>query len=341
MMNSMEWYASYMGILKTGATVTPLNFRFASADIKYAADVTKCKAFLLGDQFIGRVEPIMKEMDYCKHFICLGANVPSQFKSYNEIVEKGDSTPILADTKDDDMAELMFTSEPPERRNPCAIPTRRSSISASAMPSLITRATTASISPLIPSITAARSSSPSPAISRRARCSWPWRRKPEFYLKAIADEKCTGGWNTVPTWSDVINAIKTGQVDLKNYDLSALRHIEIGAQPVPYVLLEDSKKIFPNLPIANIYGITEGGGGGTLNCYDEDIMRKPGSIGKATAFMEAKIVDGDGNRLTGSKVGELLLKGPRLMKEYAFKPGDDRQDDQGRLALHGRPRIRG
>ena len=40
MMNCMEWYASYIAVLKTGATVTPLNFRFASADIKYAADVS-------------------------------------------------------------------------------------------------------------------------------------------------------------------------------------------------------------------------------------------------------------------------------------------------------------
>ncbi len=31
MMNCMEWYASYIAVLKTGATVTPLNFRFASA----------------------------------------------------------------------------------------------------------------------------------------------------------------------------------------------------------------------------------------------------------------------------------------------------------------------
>jgi len=49
MMNSIEWYVAYMAVLKTGATVTPLNFRFASSDIKYAADVTKCKVFILGD----------------------------------------------------------------------------------------------------------------------------------------------------------------------------------------------------------------------------------------------------------------------------------------------------
>jgi len=89
-MNCMEWHASYIAVLKTGATVTPLNFRFASNDIKYAADVTKCKAFILGDGFVPRVEPIMKDMDYCKHYICLGDNVPSGMKSYKEIVDKVD-----------------------------------------------------------------------------------------------------------------------------------------------------------------------------------------------------------------------------------------------------------
>ena len=49
-------------------------------------------------------------------------------------------------------------------------------------------------------------------------------------------------------------------------------------------------------------------------------MRKPGSIGKATVFMEAKVVDTRARDCPGGKVGELLLKGPRLMKEYAFNP---------------------
>jgi acyl-CoA synthetase (AMP-forming)/AMP-acid ligase II len=40
MTNSIEWYVAYMAILKTGGAVTPLNFRFAAGDIKYAADST-------------------------------------------------------------------------------------------------------------------------------------------------------------------------------------------------------------------------------------------------------------------------------------------------------------
>ena len=110
MMNSIEWYVTYMAVLKAGAVISPLNFRFASGDIKYACDVTKSKVFILGDGFVPRVEPIMKEMGYVKQYICVGDNVPASMKSYKEIMEKGDATNILVETKDDDMAELMFTS---------------------------------------------------------------------------------------------------------------------------------------------------------------------------------------------------------------------------------------
>ncbi len=320
MMNCMEWYASYIAVLKTGATVTPLNFRFASADIKYAADVTKCKVFMFGEQFNARVEPIMKEMDYCKNFICLGDTVPAGTKSYKEILEKGDATPYCLEAADDDMAELMFTSGTTGAPKP--VSHTHSSLFYIGIGNALTynegyNSVYLSPHPFYHSGTLFLSF---PCYIAAGKVLMTMETQPEFYLRSMADEKCTGGWNTVPTWSDVINALKTGQINLKDYDLSALRHIEIGAQPVPYILLEDSKKFFPNLPIANIYGITEGGGGGVTNCYDEDIMRKPGSIGRATAFMEAKVIDSEGKELPAGGVGELILKGPRLMKEYAFNP---------------------
>ena len=92
----------------------------------------------------------------------------------------------------------------------------------------------------------------------------------------MADEGCTGGWVSVPTWSDVIQAIKDGRIDPQAHDISKVRHIEMGAQPVPRVLIEESKRIFPSLGIGVNYGITEGGGGGTTHLYAEDTTRKSG-----------------------------------------------------------------
>jgi acyl-CoA synthetase (AMP-forming)/AMP-acid ligase II len=320
MVNNIEWYITYMAVLKTGAVISPLNFRFASADIKYACDVTKSKVFILAEQFVPRVEPIMKEMKYCKSYICVGDKVPKSMKDYSKIIAKGDKKPVLKEMKDDDMAELMFTSGTTGAPKP--VSHTHGTLFWIGIGNALTYGLGYSTVYLAPhpfyhSGTLFLSF---PCFIAAGKILMPMELQPENYLRSIADEKCTGGWNTVPTWSDLLAAIKSGQINLKNYDLSALKHIEIGAQPVPYALLEDSKKIFPGLPIANIYGITEGGGGGLTNCYDEDIMRKPGSIGKATAFMEAKVIDSKGKELPAGGVGELVLKGPRLMKEYAFNP---------------------
>jgi acyl-CoA synthetase (AMP-forming)/AMP-acid ligase II len=79
------------------------------------------------------------------------------------------------------------------------------------------------------------------------------------------------------------------------------------------------KRLLP-FKTGNIYGITEGGGGGSFNLYDEDVLDKPGSIGKPTFGVEAKVVDFEGKEVPVGEVGELIFKAPRLMKEYYKNP---------------------
>ncbi len=320
MMNSIEWVIAYFAVLKTGATVTPLNFRFASSDIKYAADVTKCKAFILGDGFLPKVQPIQKDMPYIEKYICVGENVPSDMVSFKEIMEKGDPTNVLEDVEEEDMAELMFTSGTTGPPKPVCH-THRSLFFIGIGNALTYNEgyETVYLAPH-PFYHSGSLFLSFPSYIAAGKVLMPMELKPESFIKSMADEKCTGGWTTVPTWSDLINAIKDGKINPKDYDLSNLRYVVVGAQPVPQVLFEDTKRIFPWLKTGNIYGITEGGGGGLTNLYDEDVFRKPGSIGKPTVFMDAKIVDDEGKEVPPGTVGELLLKGPRVMKEYAFNP---------------------
>lgn len=318
LMNSLEWYIAYMAVLKIGAVISPLNFRFASGDIKYACDVTRTRTFILGEQFLPRVLPIRDEIPYCRHFIVLGDNVPEGFNSLGDILAGGDPSPALVDIEDEHTAELMFTSGTTGAPKP--VSHSHGTLFWIALGNALTynegfNSNYLAPHPFYHSGTMFLSF---PSFVAAGKILMPMELAPKQLLQSIVEEKCTGGWLTVPTWSDVISAIKAGEIYIHDYDLSSLRHIELGAQPVPFVLLEDTKKIFPNLPIGNIYGITEGGGGGLTNCYDEDILRKPGSIGRPTAFMEAKIADSELNEMPAGQVGELLLKGPRLMKEYAF-----------------------
>ena len=320
MMNSIEWYVTYMAILKTGATITPLNFRFATADIKYAADVVRSKVFMLDDTFVPKVEPVIKDLSYVNRYVCVGNNIPSSMTSYKEIIDKGDRSEVMVETADDEMAELMFTSGTTGAPKPVCH--AHKTLFYIGMGNALTFGEgyeTVNIAPH-PFYHSGSLFYSFPCYMAAGRVLIAQDLAPQGLIQSIAEEKATGGWISVPIWSDIINMIKSGAMDISGYDFSNLTYIATGAQPVPTVLLEDSKKIFPKLKMFNSYGITEGGGGGTVALYDEDLFRKPGAIGKPTAFMEVKIVDNDGNTQPPGKVGELLLRGPRLMKEYAYNP---------------------
>ena len=176
---------------------------------------------------------------------------------------------------------------------------------------------------------------------------------PKWIMEALAEERGTDILFVVPIAVAILNAIRDGKLKLEDYDLSSWRYMEIGAQPVPFDVM---KRLVETLPVgvSNIYGITEGGGGGLFNLYPEDVLRKPGSIGKPTFGVEGKIVDFDGRELPPGEVGELIFSTPRMMKGY-FKneemtldslkdgwlyTGDLLQDRRRRLFLHCRPEER-
>jgi acyl-CoA synthetase (AMP-forming)/AMP-acid ligase II len=142
---------------------------------------------------------------------------------------------------------------------------------------------------------------------------------PKWIIEAIAEEKGTDVLFVVPIAVAILNAVANGEINLDDYDLTSWRYMEIGAQPVPFDVM---KRLVETLPCgcSNIYGITEGGGGGLFNLYPEEVLHKPGSIGKPTFGMDAKIVDFDDTELPAGEVGELLLKTNRMMKGYYQNP---------------------
>ncbi|MDO9534663.1 MAG: class I adenylate-forming enzyme family protein [Bacillota bacterium] len=320
-MNSLEWVVTFHAILRVGAAAVPLSFRFASADIQYAAAACSPKAFILDEGFLSKVEPIKKEMGSISSYICIGDNVPEGMTSYHDIIKTGDPADILVDVQREDPAELMFTSGTTGPPKPVCQshdtlyqigignaltfslgyetvyfnphPFYHSGSFFLNFPSYLAGGTTIILTEL---------------------------NDPKYLLDTICEEKVNDGQVSVPTMSDLVNAIKKGVIDITKYDLSHFTgSMFVGAQPVPSSLFQDMKKIFP-FKTGNIYGITEGGGGGLTNLYDEDVLTKPGSIGKPTFNVETRIVDENGKDVSVGEVGELIIYGPRNMKEYFRNP---------------------
>ena len=51
MMNSIEWLPIYFGILKAGAIVVPLNYRYTADEIKYCLEKADCSMLIFGPDY--------------------------------------------------------------------------------------------------------------------------------------------------------------------------------------------------------------------------------------------------------------------------------------------------
>ena len=71
--NSINWLEAYFASMATGAWVVPLNFRFASDDLKYCANVAEPVAFILDEEYAKLVSGISSEFPTIKHYICIGS----------------------------------------------------------------------------------------------------------------------------------------------------------------------------------------------------------------------------------------------------------------------------
>lgn len=319
-MNSLEWIVTFHAILRVGATVVPLSFRFASADIKYAALACNPSAFIFDERFIPKIEPIREEMGSIRSFICIGDQVPQNMVSYDSMIKNGDLSEILVSVDKNDPAELMFTSGTTGPPKPvCQAHDTLYQIGISIALTYSLGHETVYLNPHPFYHSGSFFLNLAPYLAGGTTLILPDSSDPKFLLEATCDEKVTDGQVAVPAMADLVNAIKKGEIDITNYDLSHLKNMHVGAQPVPSSLFRDIKQIFP-FDTGNMYGITEGGGAGSTHLFDADILTRPGSIGRPTFNIETRIVDDSGNDVGVGKVGELLLRGPRIMKEYYKNP---------------------
>jgi acyl-CoA synthetase (AMP-forming)/AMP-acid ligase II len=142
---------------------------------------------------------------------------------------------------------------------------------------------------------------------------------PRWILDAISEEKVTIVWLLVPWAMDLLFAIESGELKLKNYQLDQWRLMHIGAQPVPSSLINEWQKIFPDHQYDTNYGLTESTGPGCIHLGMAN-MHKVGAIGVPGFDWEFQIVDDRLSPVPPGTPGELILKGPGVMKEYYRNP---------------------
>jgi len=321
MMNCIEWLPAYFGILRTGAWAVPLNFRFSAQDIKLCAGIAEGKAMIFGEEFIGRVNEIKADLPAIESYYFVGPDEvrPEYAEKYEDALEKNSPLNPEVEIRIEDEAGLYFTSGTTGTPKPILL-THRNLESACITENRHHNQTHEDNFLCIP-----------PLYHTGAKMHWFGSFivgskavilkgvKPEWILEAISEEKVTIVWLLVPWAQDILLAIENGDVKLSDYNLDQWRLMHIGAQPVPPSLIRNWKKVFPHHDYDTDYGLSESTGPGCVHLGVENI-HKVGAIGVPGFDWECQIVDELRIPVPQGKTGELMVKGPGVMKEYYKNP---------------------
>jgi len=319
LMNCIEWLPIYFGVLKSGAIVVPLNFRYSSEEIRYALDLADVSMLIFGPEFTERLQAITGAIPKVRGMFYVGGNCPAFAEGYEELA--GSRVRSAPDIKisDDDDAAIYFSSG--TTGFPKAIlHTHLTLVTACKVEQNHHSQTRDDIFMCIP-----------PLYHTGAKMHWFGSFlvggaavllrgiRPKWILETAASEKATIVWLLVPWAQDILDAIESGEVSLDDYDLSAWRLMHIGAQPVPPSLIHRWKKYFPNHEYDTNYGLSESSGPGAVHLGVENI-HKVGAIGKAGYTWKTKIADEQGVEVKRGEIGELLLSGVSVMRCYYRDP---------------------
>ncbi|MCL2766168.1 MAG: AMP-binding protein [Peptococcaceae bacterium] len=319
--NCLEWLPIYFGTLRTGALAVPLNFRFTAAEIEKCLKVSEAKVLIYGPEFIERVQTILPEFQNKLRLIFLGDDQPAIAENYEQLLTGQPEEYPDIDLADSDLAAVYFTSGTTGNPKPILL-NHHNLVSACITENRHHILTHKDNFLCIP-----------PLYHTGAKMHWFGNLivgakavilrgvSPRWILEAISEEEATVVWLLVPWAQDILDAIESGEVDLKDYRLDQWWLMHIGAQPVPPSLIHRWLKFFPEHLYDTNYGLSESTGPGCVHLGIDNI-HKVGAIGRPGFNWETMIVDEDGVKVEQGKVGELLVRGPSVMQGYYNNPED-------------------
>ncbi len=321
LMNCLEWLPIYFGILKTGAIVVPMNYRYSSDEIKYCLELADVRMLVFGPEFIERINALDGQMSMVDTLFFVGKKneTPCYADNYSEMVYYCSSTVPPVEISDEDDGAIYFSSG--TTGFPKAIlHSHKALVHSCYTEQKHHRQTKDDVFLCIP-----------PLYHTGAKMHWFGSLlsggrsvllrgvSPEWVLETVSDEKATIVWLLVPWAQDILDSIDSGRLNLEDLRLDQWRLMHVGAQPVPPSLIKRWKNQFPSHEYDTNYGLSESIGPGCVHLGTENI-HKVGAIGKAGYGWQTAILSESGAPVSDGQVGELAVKGDGVMKCYYKNP---------------------
>lgn len=135
---------------------------------------------------------------------------------------------------------------------------------------------------------------------------------PQRVIDLVETERVTG-FPVVPTIVSLLKPLAE-----KGLRLQGIRYTTNTAAALSNTHIDTLRQVFPKARIFSMYGLTECKRVAYLP--PDQLEKRPDSVGKAIPNTETFIVDAAGKRVPPNTVGELVVRGPHVMRGYWEKP---------------------
>ncbi len=300
-LNSPEMLAMLFACARLGAILVPLNWRLAPPEHLYILKNAGAKALFVEAEFADGAASIRSEIRDCRYV--------SMENDYPALVADAGDDALDPEAGPDDALLIVYTSGTTGRPKGAVL--TQNALTFNAVNSIAMHDMTSEdviLTDLPMFHVGGLNIQTTPAFHAGATVLLHRRFEPDPTVRAIAEDR--------PTLMILVPALMAALMAhpaWREIDFSPLRAINTGSTIVPMSLID--AYLDRGVPIIQVYGSTETAPI-AIHQRIPDAWTTKGSTGRAALHCDARIVDPDGNPLGTGEKGEIVIRGPNILREY-------------------------